>query len=61
LIWGLILCLLAQPMARPMMGMGVFSANEEAMVQVDVDLPPHAVAAITLEFASERRDGSVRP
>ena len=43
------------------MGMGVFSADEEGIVQVDVDLPPHAVAAITLEFASERRDEGVRP
>ncbi len=53
--------MLAQQMVRPMMGMGVFSADEEGMVQVDVDLPPHAVAVITLEFASERRDEGVRP
>lgn len=33
---------------------------EEGTVQVDVDLPPHAVASVTLEFASERRDGGVR-
>jgi len=32
----------------------------DGMVQVDVDLPPHAVAAIRLDFASGPRDGGVR-
>jgi xylan 1,4-beta-xylosidase len=33
---------------------------EAGTLQFDVDLPPHAVAAITLEFASELEDGGSR-
>jgi len=34
---------------------------ENRTIQIAVDLPPHAVAAITLEFESEQRYGSVHP
>jgi xylan 1,4-beta-xylosidase len=34
---------------------------ENGTIQIDVDLPPHAVAAITLDLASERRPASVHP
>jgi xylan 1,4-beta-xylosidase len=33
---------------------------EEGVVQLDVDLPPYAVASITLEFASQERVGGTQ-
>jgi xylan 1,4-beta-xylosidase len=32
---------------------------QNGTIQLDVDLPPHAVAAVTLDFASKRRSASV--
>jgi hypothetical protein len=33
---------------------------EDHIDQLEIDLPPHAVAAITLEFGPEQREGGVR-
>ena len=30
---------------------------EDHIVQLEIDVPPHAVAAITLEFGPEHREG----